>query len=202
MKTTHSENALIVIDDELHSLGIIEYRFCIENDCYVCDKSGNVYSVCHRQHSKSGRLIEHYRVCKLVGSRDRYGYLTYRITVDGIKRHIKAHRIILNAWTKPHEHLCVNHKDGNKLNNSLSNLEWCTVAENNAHAIRTGLFDPHTKRKFPYAVPCQDWISIYILYKHCGYSYSSLGRMNGCAHDTIKNIVSRIDRIMMEVSHG
>lgn len=34
---------------------------------------------------------------------------------------------------------CVNHKDGNKLNNSVDNLEWCTHSENTLHSYRTGL---------------------------------------------------------------
>lgn len=201
--TSHSEKSLQYIKQELGLFDIPEYRFCIENDCYVCDRNGNVYSVCKRQYSKSGRLIELYRVQKLHGSEDRYGYLTYRILTNGVKKHIKAHRLVLNAWTGIHEGYYVNHKDGNKKNNSIENLEWCTVAENNAHAIRTGLFDPHGARKFSYAVSCQDWMTVYILYKHCGYSYSQLGRMNKCAHDTIKRIIERIDSVMpKEVVYG
>src|SRR4029078_6771252 len=34
---------------------------------------------------------------------------------------------------------CINHKDGDKTNNSLDNIEWATHVENNAHATKTGL---------------------------------------------------------------
>ena len=86
------------------------------------------------------RVVEYDRISenvysqmKLNGSIDKYGYVTYRITIDGIKKHLKAHRMMLNAWIGERQNLVVNHKDGNKQNNALSNLEWCTVAENNAH---------------------------------------------------------------------
>ena len=202
MSVTHTEKNLQLIDRLLKEQGITEYRFCVENDCYVCDRLGRVFSICKRQYSKSGNLVEFYRVQELKGSVDKDGYTTYRITIDGIKKHVKGHRLILNAWDTPHVDLCVNHKDGNKQNNALENLEWCTVAENNAHAIETGLFNPRKPHKF-LKIPMHDWMTIYILNKHCGYSYCELGRMNHCGHDAIKRVVSRVESIMpSEVTNG
>lgn len=55
-------------------------------------------------------------------------------------KNYKVHRLvaetfILNQKNKPE----VNHKDGNKSNNNISNLEWCTSSENQIHAFKTGL---------------------------------------------------------------
>lgn len=202
MKTSHSNDALRTIDEMLKQAGIVEFRFCKENDCYVCDREGRFFSVCKRQYSKAGNLIENYRIVQLKGSVDKYGYVTYRIAVDGIKKHLKGHRMMLNAWVGENQEMVVNHIDGNKKNNALSNLEWCTVSENNAHAIENGLYDPHAA-KHEYKVPVFDWMSIYIQHKHFGISLSELARINNCCHTTIGKIIERIDHIMPgEVRNG
>lgn len=52
----------------------------------------------------------------------------------------KVHRLIAMTFLPNPNHLSdVNHKDGDKLNNKVDNLEWCSHSENQKHALRTGL---------------------------------------------------------------
>lgn len=61
--------------------------------------------------------------------------------LDGSKKTFKVHRLVMMAFnpTKNMNELEVNHIDGNKKNNKLENLEWCTTSENQIHAFKIGL---------------------------------------------------------------
>lgn len=63
-----------------------------------------------------------------------YKQVRYKDKVLHVHR-LVATKYVPNPLNKP----CVNHIDGNKLNNNYANLEWCTHAENNRHAFATGL---------------------------------------------------------------
>ena len=68
------------------------------------------------------------------------GYLYFQITINNISKNLTYHRVMAQHFIpNPENKPFVNHKDGNKLNNSLDNLEWVTASENMRHAYDTGL---------------------------------------------------------------
>ncbi|MDR2044887.1 MAG: HNH endonuclease [Clostridium sp.] len=57
------------------------------------------------------------------------------VSQEGIRKDHKLHRLLAAAFLpNPNDFPLVNHKDGNKLNNSLSNLEWRSYSDNLQHA--------------------------------------------------------------------
>lgn len=55
----------------------------------------------------------------------------------GIRKTKTVHRIVAEAWLNKGSNDCVNHKNENKLDNHIYNLEWCTKAYNNTYNGKT-----------------------------------------------------------------
>ena len=66
------------------------------------------------------------------------GYLRHCLYKHNKRKNLLLHRIIATAFIdNPEKKPQINHIDENKLNNDLSNLEWCTERENAIHGTRT-----------------------------------------------------------------
>lgn len=103
-----------------------------EYPSYKVTKSGKVYS--YRQ----GNVLK-----PLSMILDSSGYPIVKLYDDtNKKRTIAVHRIIADTFIpNPNNLECINHKDENKTNNSVENLEWCTKAYNNCYgnkAVKKG----------------------------------------------------------------
>lgn len=73
--------------------------------------------------------------------KNRNQYLFVRLELEGKLKGVNIHRLVAENFLgpKPSDEHVINHIDGNKQNNDVSNLEWTTVAGNTQHAYRTGL---------------------------------------------------------------
>lgn len=68
------------------------------------------------------------------------GYMKVLLSLGGEKKQLLVHRLVaLHFLPNPYEYPLVNHKDGDKTNNDLSNLEWIGGSGNAQHALKTGL---------------------------------------------------------------
>lgn len=87
------------------------------------------------------------------------GYYRVSLEVGNVKRKFNVHRLLMTAFVPNPQNLpYINHIDGNKLNNSLDNLEWCSPSYNAKHAFAHGLRKGFPGTTNPMAVLSDDRI--------------------------------------------
>ena len=93
---------------------------------YQISDTGRVYSLLtHRYLSKSVH---------------KCGYVKVTLQKNGESKTYLVHRLVASNFIEnPYNYKEVNHKDGNKQNNNVDNLEWCSVSENTKHAFTNNL---------------------------------------------------------------
>ena len=104
-------------------------------DFYLVSNTGEIKGVkTGKIRSKNINKEGYYFVCVSLGSRDS-------------KPCIKVHRAVAETFLdNPDNYPVINHKDGNKLNNNVSNLEFCTCSYNSQHAVDSNLTHYNPKK--------------------------------------------------------
>lgn len=137
-----NENGQAVSARDLHEIKIgneskpIGFRIINGYDNLYCiNPFGDIVSPSYTDRSGALRMP---RI--IIPIETRKGYLRVALNKNGIQRRVYVHRLVAetfieNKWNKPQ----VNHIDGDKKNNHVSNLEWCTNKENIVHSYKVGL---------------------------------------------------------------
>lgn len=172
------------------------YKFREERLVRVCKKYG------HR--IEDGVIVDQYYLLfnngdifatdtahKLKPNINKGGYLFVQLNGHIRKIHrLIAENFIPNPLNKP----CVNHKDGIKTNNNISNLEWCTQSENVKHAYDTGLKIPHSLKGevCPWSVLSSDdveYIRKHYIPRDKNFSQYALAKKFGVTQQLISKII-------------
>lgn len=124
-----------------------------------------------------GKIMENYKV-------NENGYIRVYI----YKKTFTLHRLIaLTFLENPENKQQVNHKDGNKLNNKVENLEWCSNSENQKHKFEIGLGNNFTRKIGQYDLKSnfiKEFKSITCAAKEMGISKSTIRGVLICNRKT------------------
>jgi hypothetical protein len=97
---------------------------------YQASNLGDIRSISFRRTKKIKNLSKF---------SSKNGYLRVKITINGMGKSYSVHRLVAATFLGESKELEINHKDGDKTNNKIENLEYCTRSENMLHAYRNGL---------------------------------------------------------------
>lgn len=130
---------------------------------YEVTSDGDIFSV--DRYTKDGK---HLKRKKIKGGKFSNGYEFVCLRKDGVNHNCLKHRIIAESFIpNPNNLPIVNHIDGDKQNNNVNNLEWCTQGYNLKHAIQIGLVESQCKIRRKVKVKKDDLEIVFNTMKDC-----------------------------------
>lgn len=164
---------------------IEEWRVIAGFPDYAISNMGRVKRLTSRTCAKAGAILKQ---CWR-GGRSK-GYLAVDLCFEGGKRTVSVHVLVADAFLGPRPAGHVpNHRDGDRGNNRLSNLEWTTQSQNVAHAYSLGLADAKGERNGQAKLTASDVVEIRRL--ACGRrgEYAALARRFNVSPRQVADIV-------------
>ena len=167
--------------DGIPVVGMDGYRYIPYHTSFAINENGEVYSFINKKCIESGDFFKSEYKCirgviDYLGGYTREGYFRRCNVVTSMH----YHRLLAYAFCEyDRDPLClvVNHIDGNKTNNDISNLEWVTYTDNLLHAFKSGLRNDNIN------VVCKDYITGEI---HRYFSIGECGRQLGVDDESVR----------------
>jgi len=143
---------------------------------------------------EDGRVYSKYKSMFMATWLDTSKYMVIGLSIDCKKSKFLLHRLLAEHFVHnpdPEKLVQVNHIDGNKLNNDISNLEWVTAGDNQRHAYETGLKTIPCGEENGRAILTENQVrEIYILFLN-GVSNIEISNIYGVEKSTIFGIKSK-----------
>ena len=166
---------------------------------YEVSDLGRIRSVAKTVRSSCRNGGKRFRPAKMLRLKQRSnGYLSCSLSKDGVIRDALVHRLVARAFIPQMSEtdVFVNHKNLNKTDNRVDNLEWCTPAYNNHHARENGVMPPSPMRKrivcvdtgvvFPSSYQAAEWVNANQK-QFAGQVAQMARRIRGCASGITKH---------------
>lgn len=138
-----TEEKVELSEDEFHDL-VVDTFTKNKGKAIILPNSEKWVEGCENRYSvnSEGQVFSYYGISKttmkpfIINS----GYYTVNFCINDKRTKKLVHRLVAQAFIPNNNgYPCVNHIDGDKLNNNYKNLEWITYRDNNKHAANTGL---------------------------------------------------------------
>ena len=106
---------------------------------YIISNYGEIISLPrYKENRGKFQYVEPKEICRYVNKKN--GYVYVQLWNNATYKNIRLHKLVAENFIENKEGKeQINHIDGNKKNNKVNNLEWCTCKENIQHAYKIGL---------------------------------------------------------------
>jgi len=150
---------------------------------YKISDHGRIKRIKTSKGARAGKILK-----SNIGS---HGYLSINLCEDGEAKSFLVHKLVTEAFLGQCPEGCqVNHKDGNKLNPCIENLEHVEPKENIKHSMKLGLRDNEGKNNGNSKLKEKDILKIRKLYRTGNYIQEEIARMFNISRSLISHIVN------------
>lgn len=170
-------NTMEEIWKDVQGYGEYDTFYEVSNLGRIRSKDRITVGKCGRVFPFKGQII---KPCKT-----KLGYHMVNFRYEGRKWPVLVHRVVVKAFLTPEEGKSqVNHIDGDKTNNKLSNLEWVNASENKLHAIRIGITKPKKGENSTFVKLKEEQV-LKIRNEHKDLTQKEIGKLYGVSPSTV-----------------